>query len=428
MSIPSQIGDVVLTLDGNNIESSLIKNFSISFEDQDRLGFIIPMNISIELLNEGGWVDAILTGANWNNKYLVINPPVYPDMSFVVDSRSVEYNRVEETVSFNCYSPFLTTYKNERLSKYFSGNFERQYVSDFIVTLGDSSGGIFPSNQYPNPAYKAFEFGDIRFKYYDSGVDYTSYIANKQTAEFVNELCQIFGAMFFNYDGIRFQYKTWYGWYGAPPTIALTLLNKKLQGLVTENYVDGVKYEEEITDVFVFSVSGVSTYPVPGNVYSNNSSNFTIRDVKISGGIGDLVCIRSSGSNDPSASGTLTRVSGSGDATISFSAWADSWYWIEAQGSASGESINDINVFKDFNLVVDYGIVQNVWVKDIVIAQTFDDIHNYYIRKDKDYFKTQCLEFIPPGRKVSIDGTEFLVLKAENHIFDFFTDITVLEI
>jgi len=428
MSIPSQIGDVGLTLDGTNIEGSLIKSFSISFEDQDRLGFIIPMNISIELLNEAGWVDAILTGANWNNKYLVINPPVYPDMSFLVDSRSVEYNRIEETVAFNCYNPFLTTFKNERLSTYFSGNFERLLISSFIVTLGDSSGGIFPSNHYTHPVHGAFDFGSVRFKYYDSGVDYTTYISNKQTAEFINELCQIFGAMFFNYDGVKFQYKTWYGWYGAPSTIALTLFNKKLQGLVTENYVDGVKYSEEISGIFVFSVSSVSTSPVPGDIYSNNSSNFTIRDVKISGGIGSLVCIRSSGTNNPSASGTLTRVSGSGDATIAFSAWTDSWSWIEAQGSTTGESINDIDVLKDFNLVADFGAIQNVWVKDIVIAQTFDDIYNYYIRKDKDYFKTQCLEFIPPGRKVSIDGTEFLVLKAENHIFDFFTDITVLEI
>jgi hypothetical protein len=428
MSIPSQIGNVVLTLDSTNIEDHLIKKFSIGWEDQDRPGFIIPLNISIELRNKDGWVDSILTGSNWNNKYLTINPPVYPDMSFLVDSRTVEYNRIEKTVSFNCFSPILTNYKNERLSTYFSGNFERQTVSSLIVALGDSSGGYFPTDQFTHPVHGDFDFGDVRFKYYSSGVDYSDFIANKITSEFINELCQFFGAMFFSYNGTFFQHKTWYGWYGVPDTIAITLLNKKLQNLVMENYLDGIRYNEVISDVFVFTVSGVSTAPVPGDVYSNNSSNFTIRDVQLSSGAGSLIADRTSGSNDPAASGNLTRVSGSGDDPIAFSAWTDTWSWTESQGTITGETVNDLTVLQEFNLVADFGSIQNVWVKDIIIAQIFDDIYNYYIRKDKIFYKTQCKEFIPPGRKVSIDSTEYLVMKAENHIFDFYTELTVLEL
>jgi hypothetical protein len=66
-----------------------------------------------------------------------------------------------------------------------------------------------------------------------------------------------------------------------------------------------------------FTVSGVSVSPAVGDVYSNNSINYTITSTSISAGAGT---INAGGSGAPTASGTLTRVSGSGDATISFSA------------------------------------------------------------------------------------------------------------
>jgi len=65
-----------------------------------------------------------------------------------------------------------------------------------------------------------------------------------------------------------------------------------------------------------FTVSGVVTPPAIGDQYTNNAGTFTIAEINLTNGIGTLRC-KSIGT--PSASGTLTRTSGAGDATITFS-------------------------------------------------------------------------------------------------------------
>ena len=64
-------------------------------------------------------------------------------------------------------------------------------------------------------------------------------------------------------------------------------------------------------------VSGVTTAQVNAT-YTNNSVTFTILEVNITEGEGSLLL---SGSGAPSASGTLTKASGNGDATIAFSSY-----------------------------------------------------------------------------------------------------------
>lgn len=72
---------------------------------------------------------------------------------------------------------------------------------------------------------------------------------------------------------------------------------------------------------YAFTVSGVVTSPaINSTVYTNNSSTFTVQEVDITAGSGTIICERSAGTNAPSASGTLTKSSGTGDATIAFSA------------------------------------------------------------------------------------------------------------
>jgi len=66
---------------------------------------------------------------------------------------------------------------------------------------------------------------------------------------------------------------------------------------------------------YKFTVSGVTSIS-SGAIYSNNGSQFTIREVNIIAGVGYVKGNRSSGTNAPSASGILTRVNGSGDQTI----------------------------------------------------------------------------------------------------------------
>ena len=72
---------------------------------------------------------------------------------------------------------------------------------------------------------------------------------------------------------------------------------------------------------YTFTVSGVTTTPALFQTYSNNSCVFSVQSTSIVAGSGTIVCSIISGVT-PSASGTLTKTStGTGDATIAFSAF-----------------------------------------------------------------------------------------------------------
>lgn len=73
---------------------------------------------------------------------------------------------------------------------------------------------------------------------------------------------------------------------------------------------------------YSFTVSGITTPPAYNDAYSNNGSTFYARIINITGGAGTIQMERLIGTNNPTASGALTRVTGSGDASISFSAYS----------------------------------------------------------------------------------------------------------
>jgi lysophospholipase L1-like esterase len=74
---------------------------------------------------------------------------------------------------------------------------------------------------------------------------------------------------------------------------------------------------------YSFTVSGIVTTPaINSTVYTNNGSTFLVQETAITAGSGTIICERTVGTNAPSASGTLTKSSGTGDATISFSAYS----------------------------------------------------------------------------------------------------------
>jgi hypothetical protein len=89
------------------------------------------------------------------------------------------------------------------------------------------------------------------------------------------------------------------GWYGAG-------------GWGWKNYITAG------SPAFRFVVSGVSSLSI-GSIYTNNGFSYTIREVNITEGSGSILCQTSLATNVPQSSGTLTRISGIGDATISFS-------------------------------------------------------------------------------------------------------------
>ena len=71
---------------------------------------------------------------------------------------------------------------------------------------------------------------------------------------------------------------------------------------------------------FRFFVEGVSSLSI-GATYTNNEHTYTIQEINVTGDSGEIRCTTSSTSNVPSASGTLTKVIGDGDAIITFNSF-----------------------------------------------------------------------------------------------------------
>lgn len=78
---------------------------------------------------------------------------------------------------------------------------------------------------------------------------------------------------------------------------------------------------------YTFTLSGVSVAPLAtknvtqaGTVLLVAGNQYTVEDYFPATGV--IICIKNSGSGTPSASGTLTKVSGTGDATFSYSGYA----------------------------------------------------------------------------------------------------------
>tara|TARA_R110001592_G_scaffold287035_1_gene555691 strand:+ start:138 stop:3440 length:3303 start_codon:yes stop_codon:yes gene_type:complete len=72
---------------------------------------------------------------------------------------------------------------------------------------------------------------------------------------------------------------------------------------------------------FKFTVSGVTVAPaINSTTYTNNGNTYTVQEYDLTAGAGTYICSVSPLDAAPTASGTLTKASGVGDATVTFSA------------------------------------------------------------------------------------------------------------
>lgn len=109
---------------------------------------------------------------------------------------------------------------------------------------------------------------------------------------------------------------------GSP--IGLGLINLSFRGRKTGNGVgwegnggwDWSSYATAGRTAYKFYVSGVTTAPSIGSIYTNNGGTFTVAEVNITSGSGYIRCLSV---GTPSTSGILTKTSGNGDSTITFS-------------------------------------------------------------------------------------------------------------
>lgn len=80
-------------------------------------------------------------------------------------------------------------------------------------------------------------------------------------------------------------------------------------------------YTQQGRPAYRFQVTGVTSLSV-GAVYTNNGNTFTVMEVNVTGGTGNILCSVTALTPAPSASGTLTKSSGTGDATITYTSVA----------------------------------------------------------------------------------------------------------
>lgn len=161
------------------------------------------------------------------------------------------------------------------------------------------------------------------------------------------------------------------------------------------------------TGYFVFVVDGsaITTFPVEGDTYTNNSSTFTVIGIsETNDAYSNITVYRSSGTNDPSASGNLTRVTGSGDATIAFSSVAS------ADGTYTIYQTRDPNILS--NAFSDHGdIVAKFWY------QYRGNIAN--CRVDKFIFKGINYDFL---KDFNYSGFKFQPIGMTFHFTQGFTE------
>ena len=109
--------------------------------------------------------------------------------------------------------------------------------------------------------------------------------------------------------------------------IGLGLNNIKFVGKKTKNgagyFGEGgwrwSHYVSEGEKAYRFEVSNVNSLSIRSK-YINNGSTFTIQEINVTNGSGNILCLVS-GSNAPLASGTLTLSQGGGDSSISYSSY-----------------------------------------------------------------------------------------------------------
>lgn len=157
-------------------------------------------------------------------------------------------------------------------------------------------------------------------------------------------------------------------------------------------------YTTQGRPAYRFQVSGVSSLAV-GAVYTNNGNTFTIMEVNVTAGSGNILCSVSSLTPAPTDSGTLTKSSGTGDSTITFSSYSqDTQNPLWDYGANKMTFIPYANTVADGNIDVVYTLLS--WNGQASGKENFSDV----IAKIKIFADTLHSEF--PNAKLKIMGIQ----------------------
>lgn len=157
-------------------------------------------------------------------------------------------------------------------------------------------------------------------------------------------------------------------------------------------------YTTQGRPAYRFQVSEVSSLEV-GAVYTNNGNTFTIMEVNVTAGSGNILCSVSSLTPAPTDSGTLTKSSGTGDSTITFSSYSqDTQNPLWDYNANKMTFIPYANSVADGNIDVVYTLLS--WNGQTPGKENFSDV----IAKIKIFADTLHSEF--PNAKLKIMGIQ----------------------
>lgn len=157
-------------------------------------------------------------------------------------------------------------------------------------------------------------------------------------------------------------------------------------------------YTTQGRPAYRFQVSGVSSLAV-GAVYTNNGNTFTIIEVNVTAGSGNILCSVSSLTPAPTDSGTLTKSSGTGDSTITFSSYSqDTQNPLWDYGANKMTFIPYANTVANGNIDVVYTLLS--WNSQTSGKEDFSDV----IAKIKIFADTLHSEF--SNAKLKIMGIQ----------------------
>ena len=157
-------------------------------------------------------------------------------------------------------------------------------------------------------------------------------------------------------------------------------------------------YTTKGINAYRFQVNNVSSLSV-GSQYTNNGNTFTIMEINITDGSGNILCSVPSLTPAPSASGTLIKSRGTGDDNITFTSYSqDSANPLWDSNANKMTFIPYANKYADGNLDIVYTLLS--WNGQIPGKEDFSDV----ISKIKIFADTLHSEF--PNAKLKIMGIQ----------------------
>ena len=157
-------------------------------------------------------------------------------------------------------------------------------------------------------------------------------------------------------------------------------------------------YTTKGINAYRFQVNDVLSLSV-GSQYTNNGNTFTILEINITNGSGNILCSVSSLTPAPSASGTLIKSSGTGDNNITFTSYSqDSANPLWDSNANKMTFIPYANKYANGNIDIVYTLLS--WNGQIPGKEDFSDV----IAKIKIFADTLHTEF--PNAKLKIMGIQ----------------------